>query len=610
MNTIKKIVFFIMASVMIWTTACEEKNLAIVVEGVMLDTMSMYLIKGYAGYDTYNLTATVFPENATNQNLVWTSSNRDVATVTDNGLVTAVDLGEAKIFVTTVDGGFRMACLVLVFDKPIDVNGVSFTEPEITLELGTGLALLPNVVFDPPEATDKYLRWVSDDATIVSVTYRGYIDALKVGTTTIHAIARSSDCEGCGPWYYETTCIVTVVPAPIYVSDISLDKQVVNLEFGADVTEDKQTAILTATLTPTNPDNSEIEWESSDPSVVEVVSTGALTAKVTALKVGVAEISVIAKGGRDGEDIRTTCSVTVVKYYAPHEMVVDDGADLIATITDNPDKSVFYLEGAEYTVGSTSFSSSVTLIGASGRTKITTTGSFDINSPTAIEKIHFEGIDFVHNAGNYVFNCGTSSAFELGLIMFKDCSFDLYARSIFRVQTANSNVAELVFDNCIFKNQSSYCVVQQQADNKFDKIVIKNSTFVNIAERILRLDVSTRPIILEVENCTFYDLGNNQALFTLNNAANSNVTISNCIFAKSKNEAVQFLRAGSGSTTTSTNNYKTSDFEHGTSNTIDLIEYSGNSNDLFVAPTANPFDLGIKDASFAGKDTAGDPRWR
>lgn len=63
--------------------------------------------------DTEQLTATVTPSDATNQNVTWSSDDTDVATVVA-GLVTAVAAGTATITVTTVDGNKTDTCEVTV----------------------------------------------------------------------------------------------------------------------------------------------------------------------------------------------------------------------------------------------------------------------------------------------------------------------------------------------------------------------------------------------------------------------------------------------------------------------------------------------------------------
>ena len=64
--------------------------------------------------NTLTLTATVAPDNATNKDVTWTSSDSTVATVDQNGLVTALARGTAVITATTVDGGKTATCTVTV----------------------------------------------------------------------------------------------------------------------------------------------------------------------------------------------------------------------------------------------------------------------------------------------------------------------------------------------------------------------------------------------------------------------------------------------------------------------------------------------------------------
>ena len=79
------------------------------------DTLSLYT------GDTASLTATVEPDNATNQNVTWSSNNAEVATV-QNGTVTAVGAGEATITVQTQDGNYIATCKVTVTDKTYAIS--------------------------------------------------------------------------------------------------------------------------------------------------------------------------------------------------------------------------------------------------------------------------------------------------------------------------------------------------------------------------------------------------------------------------------------------------------------------------------------------------------
>lgn len=81
------------------------------VTGVTLNTSEVTL--GGVG-STYKLTATVQPADAQNQNVTWTSDNPDVVTVSENGTLTAVAMGDATVTVTTAEGSYTASCTVKV----------------------------------------------------------------------------------------------------------------------------------------------------------------------------------------------------------------------------------------------------------------------------------------------------------------------------------------------------------------------------------------------------------------------------------------------------------------------------------------------------------------
>ena len=89
------------------------------VTGVTLEPTSLSLFTG----NTATLTATVHPDNATNQNVTWSSDKPEVATV-DNGKVTAVGAGEATITVTTEDGSKTATCQVTVLHSNLNLSSI------------------------------------------------------------------------------------------------------------------------------------------------------------------------------------------------------------------------------------------------------------------------------------------------------------------------------------------------------------------------------------------------------------------------------------------------------------------------------------------------------
>ena len=118
----------ITATVGSYTATCEV-TVAVPVTGVSLDKETMSLTAGSTG----TLVATITPTNATNQNLTWTSDNKEVATVSD-GVVSAVAAGTANITVTTDDGGKTATCVVTVTRRSSSSSRPSYpiTTPDKT----------------------------------------------------------------------------------------------------------------------------------------------------------------------------------------------------------------------------------------------------------------------------------------------------------------------------------------------------------------------------------------------------------------------------------------------------------------------------------------------
>lgn len=103
-------------------TACKSDDDGdddVSVTGVSLDKTVAELKVG----DTLTLKATIEPANATNQNVNWSSRDKNVATVDENGTVTAKAAGSAVITVKTADGGKEASCTITVTEKTSGSEG-------------------------------------------------------------------------------------------------------------------------------------------------------------------------------------------------------------------------------------------------------------------------------------------------------------------------------------------------------------------------------------------------------------------------------------------------------------------------------------------------------
>ena len=164
------------------------------VESVSLDKTSLELTEG----GTARLTATILPDNATNKNVTWSTSDASIATVTD-GVVTAVAPGTATITVTTEDGSKTATCAVTVAAATVPVTGVTLNKTSTSLYVGDTETLTATVA--PDNATDRAVNWTSSNPSVATVE-NGVVTAVGAGTATITVTTQDND--------YTASCTVTV----------------------------------------------------------------------------------------------------------------------------------------------------------------------------------------------------------------------------------------------------------------------------------------------------------------------------------------------------------------------------------------------------------------
>ena len=162
------------------TASCEVTvNINYPVQGISLNHDAKTFTK--AG-ETLQLTATIYPDSATNKTVTWKSSDKTVATVDESGLVTAVGNGTANITATTEDGGKTATCQVTV---EIPELTLSLDKSELTLTQTEEQQKLTATVSD----TEEKVTWLSSDPFVATVTRDGTVTAIANGTATITASA-------------------------------------------------------------------------------------------------------------------------------------------------------------------------------------------------------------------------------------------------------------------------------------------------------------------------------------------------------------------------------------------------------------------------------------
>lgn len=243
------------------------------------------------------LSAVVGPFHTTNKALAWESSDAKIATVDNNGKVTAVAAGTATITVKTANGK-QDVCAVTVADAvqpPVKVTGVSLNKKTLSLTVGKSQSLAATV--SPANAADKSLKWSSSNKSVATVTQAGKVTAKKAGTATITVASVAEPSV-------KATCKVTVKAAVVAVKKVTLKPTKATLGV-------KEKLTLKATVTPSNATSKKVTWKSDKKSVATVSSKGVVTAK----KTGTAKITATA-GGK-----KATCKITVKK--APSKLTLN-----------------------------------------------------------------------------------------------------------------------------------------------------------------------------------------------------------------------------------------------------------------------------------------------
>lgn len=245
------------------------------------------------------------------------------------------------------------------------------------------------------------------------------------------------------------------------------------------------------------------------------------------------------------------------------------------------------------------------------------------NLPTTAGTIRFENIDLTglqnnDPAGtkrNYIFNQSTASATEA--IVFENCTIRNFLNTPLRLQGSNAiTINKATFNKCLVYDcgdngsNGTYAFINTNvATGKINNISITNSTLYKIGYGIILHNAAPSQSVV-IDNCTFDNTVGNARFFIDYNAQAISGTfqISNIIIGKTLSPAATGRGVRSASTPTVSNSFRTSDAAFVDFVPAGITSYSGNSAALFTDPTNGNFL--IKDNTFAGKSTSGDPRWR
>ena len=257
------------------------------VSGISLEQSSATIAVG----KKLQLTATIDPATAANQDVTWATSDAAVASVSSSGLVAGLATGTVTITATSAGDSMKsVTCTITVTqasadqDQEIAVTGIVLGKSQLTLAVGGESTLTATV--SPSNATNPTVTWSSSATAIATVDQNGVVKGIKEGIAKITATSGGKSA----------VCTVTVSNTVVKVTGIKLNNTSLTLAKG------KQYQ-LTPTFSPANATNTTVFWSSDAPGVVSVDTAGLLTVK----NPGSAVISVMTEDG----SFTAKCTVTV-----------------------------------------------------------------------------------------------------------------------------------------------------------------------------------------------------------------------------------------------------------------------------------------------------------
>lgn len=242
-------------------------------QSISINQTSLVMEKG----DTKQLSVIYNPEDASDKGAIqWSSSNKDVVTVTKDGMITAV--GKGKAVITAKVGEIVAKCQVQV-NSPL--KGITVKE---TLNLKKGQSELLQVLYQPEDAeVVEKISWSSSNESVAIVSKEGRVTALKDGVANITATIGN----------FSATCTVTV--QEIKLESISLNKTEITIAR-------KDSEQLTVIYTPEETtDNKSVTWSVSDSRIISVDGSGIVTGKAVGKAIVTASVG----------QYKAQCEVTV-----------------------------------------------------------------------------------------------------------------------------------------------------------------------------------------------------------------------------------------------------------------------------------------------------------
>jgi uncharacterized protein YjdB len=224
--------------------------------------------------------------------VTWTSSNVSLATVSAQGVATAVSIGTA-ILAATLEGLVGSASITVTKSAAVLVS-IAVTAPSATVNTGATVALVANGTYDDSSKQNisSSVTWTSSDATIATVSSAGTVTGIKAGAVTITATSG-----------VKSGSVTLTVTTPIALSSVAVTASASTVSAGGKVQ-------LTANEVYSDGSKKDVTKTAAWTSGTATVATVDANGQVTAVKVGTVIITATS-GGKSGSVSLTITDATL-----------------------------------------------------------------------------------------------------------------------------------------------------------------------------------------------------------------------------------------------------------------------------------------------------------
>ena len=271
--------------------------------------------KNVAVGGTMQLTPAYTPDNATRKGVTWSSSNEQIATVDENGVVSGLKRGNARITAIATDGSKIRANVNVQVTQT--AQEIQLDKAEMTVDAGKSGVLKATVL--PKDTNNKNVVWSSSNESVAKVNGQGRVTGVALG-----------DCE--------ITCTSQETGEVQAKAAVHVQQPVKKIVFGdAPTVYNGETGQLTWTVEPDNASNPVLQFKSSNERILTVDENGV----VTGVAGGEAFVNAITT---DGSKRQARLKVKVMQHVTGihmkrHTAYVDQNASSPTSAILEPEKA-------------------------------------------------------------------------------------------------------------------------------------------------------------------------------------------------------------------------------------------------------------------------------